>query len=334
LLDAIIVISHLGDSFNEETSELLYGTENAVQRGVQFLQNVKKGMDLFGNKNGPSIIMEFEVYKNNYVDVKRRGGRIRLITEITKDNIHYCKGLMKIVDELRHLDGLIGGIAVSESEYMATTQLQKGKLLTQVFYSNAGEVVKQGQYIFNTFWDKAIPAKQRIREINEGLKREFIETIQDPVESRNLLPRVLSYATEEILIMIPTVSAFLLLEREGILGILKGGQEIPKLQHGIKIRILIGEEDRRIKDIMKRFRKGENKIDIRYTTRPLQTKLIVFVVDTSYSLVIEIKDDSQYAFAQSIGLTTYSNSGSTIISYAAIFETLYLQSKPKPQRKS
>jgi two-component system, OmpR family, sensor histidine kinase VicK len=329
LLDAIIVISHLGDSFNEETSELLYGTESAVQRGVQFLQNVKKRMDLFGDKNGPSIIMEFEVYKNNYVDVKRRGGRIRLITEITKDNIHYCKELMKIVDELRHLDGLIGGIAVSESEYMATTQLQKGQLLTQVFYSNAGEVVKQGQYIFNTFWDKAIPAKQRIREINEGLKREFIETIQDPVESRNLLPRVLTYAIEEILIMIPTVNAFLLLEREGILDILKGGQEIPKLQHGIKIRVLVGEEDMRIKDIMKRLRKGENKIDIRYTTRPLQTKLIVFVVDTSYSLVIEIKDDSKYAFAQSIGLTTYSNSGSTIISYAAIFETLYLQSKPQ-----
>ena len=217
MLDAIIVISHLNDSHNEEKSELLYGTENAVQRGVQFLQNVKKRMDLFGDKNGPSIIMEFEVYKNNYVDVKSRGGRIRLITEITKDNIHYCKGLMKIVDELRHLDGLIGGIAVSESEYMATTQLQKGQLLTQVFYSNAGEVVKQGQYIFNTFWGKAIPAKQRIREINEGLKREFIETVQDPVESRNLLPRILSYAIEEILIMIPTVNAFLLLEREGIL---------------------------------------------------------------------------------------------------------------------
>ena len=67
-----------------------------------------------------------------------------LITEITRDNIHYCKELIKIVDELRHLDGLIGGIAVSETEYMTTTSLHKGTLLTQVFYSNAVEVVKQG----------------------------------------------------------------------------------------------------------------------------------------------------------------------------------------------
>ena len=36
----------LSDNFNEERSELHYGTENAVQRGVQFMQNVKKGMDL------------------------------------------------------------------------------------------------------------------------------------------------------------------------------------------------------------------------------------------------------------------------------------------------
>jgi hypothetical protein len=78
------------------------------------------------------------------------------------------------------LDGLIGGIAVSETEYMTTTSLHKGTLLTQVFYSNAVEVVKQGQYVFNTFWHKAIPAKQRIREIEEGAKREFIETILAP----------------------------------------------------------------------------------------------------------------------------------------------------------
>jgi hypothetical protein len=43
----------LSDTFNEERSELLYGTENAVQRGVQFMQNVKKGMDLFGDKMVP-----------------------------------------------------------------------------------------------------------------------------------------------------------------------------------------------------------------------------------------------------------------------------------------
>jgi hypothetical protein len=142
----------------EEKAELLYGRENAVGRGVKFIKNVRKGMDLFGDKNGPSIIMEYDLYKNNYIDVIRRGGKIRLITEITKENIRHCRELMKIVTELRHLDGLVGGIAVSESEYMTTTTLKEKQLLTQVFYSNADEIVKLGQYIFETFWNKAIPA--------------------------------------------------------------------------------------------------------------------------------------------------------------------------------
>ena len=41
-------------------------------------------------------------------------------------------------------------------------------------------------------WRKAIPAKQRIKEIEEGLKREFIETIQDPDEIRNLIPKIIN----------------------------------------------------------------------------------------------------------------------------------------------
>jgi hypothetical protein len=36
---------------------------------------------------------------------------------------------------------------------------------------------------------KAIPARRRISEIEEGLKREFIETIQDPKEMLRLFQK-------------------------------------------------------------------------------------------------------------------------------------------------
>ena len=172
------------------------------------MKNVKIGMDLFGEKNGPSIIMEYEVYKNNYIDIIKRGGKIRLITEITKENLHYCKELRKIVTEMRHLEGLIGGIAVSESEYMSTTTLREKQLLTQVFYSNANEVVKQGQYVFDTFWYKAIPAEDRIREIEEGIKPDFIETVRDPTRVQNIAFDLVKSSKEEILTMFSTSIAF------------------------------------------------------------------------------------------------------------------------------
>jgi two-component system, OmpR family, sensor histidine kinase VicK len=73
-------------------------------------------------------------------------------------NLFYC-----------HLNGVKGGIAVSESEYMATTILEEAKPLTQVIFSSVKEVVEQGQYIFDTLWNTAIPAEQKIREIEEGV---------------------------------------------------------------------------------------------------------------------------------------------------------------------
>ena len=160
------------------------------------MKNAKKWMDLFGDKNGPSIIIEFpEIYKNNYIECKRRGGSIRFITEITNENIHYCKELMKIVDEFRHLEAFTGGIAVSESEYMATTTLREKKLLTQVFYSNSKEVVEQGQYIFNTFWKKAIPAEQKIREIEEGIQPVSTRILEDQDEIIKELRRLNNSST-------------------------------------------------------------------------------------------------------------------------------------------
>jgi len=55
-----IEIFCLNHAKEKEKTEVLYGIENAVSRGVQFMQNVRKCMDLFGDKNGPSSYHIFE----------------------------------------------------------------------------------------------------------------------------------------------------------------------------------------------------------------------------------------------------------------------------------
>ena len=170
------------DIKSQRSSEILYGAENAVGRGVQFMRNVKKNMDIFFDHRAPSIVVDIEEYRNGYINIRRRGAKIRAFTEITKENIHYCKELMKLVDELRHLDGVKGGMAVSESEYMATTVLEESKPLTEVIYSNVKEVVEQNQYIYDTLWRSAISAEQKIKEIEEGVVRYETRIIENPDE--------------------------------------------------------------------------------------------------------------------------------------------------------
>jgi two-component system, OmpR family, sensor histidine kinase VicK len=95
-------------------------------------------------------------------DILSRGAKIRCITEVTAENIQYCKELLNLVSELRHLDGFKGDIAINESEYMATTVIQKEQPLNEVIYSNVEEVVAQGQYTFDTLWRTRF---QQIREL-------------------------------------------------------------------------------------------------------------------------------------------------------------------------
>jgi two-component system sensor histidine kinase VicK len=158
---SMTTIPSLPPSSHTNKSEILYGVENAVGRGVYFMSNVKLRMDIFFDYRAPSIVVDIAEYRNGYTNIRKRGGKIRAFTEITKDNLRYCKKLMELVDELRHLDGVRGGMAVSESEYMATTVLQEAKPLTQVIYSNVKEVVEQGQYIFDTLWNAVIQQSRK-----------------------------------------------------------------------------------------------------------------------------------------------------------------------------
>ena len=75
-----------------------------------------------------------------------------------------------MVNELRHLEGIRGNFYVSETEYIAPATLhEKGKLASQITYSNVKEVVQHHKhYVFDTLWSRSIPAKLRIIEIEKG----------------------------------------------------------------------------------------------------------------------------------------------------------------------
>jgi two-component system sensor histidine kinase VicK len=309
------------DSHAKKT-EILYGVENTIRMGVQFMKNAKKWMDLFGDKNGPSIIIEFpEIYKSNYIECKRRGGRIRFITEITNENIDYCKELMKIVDEFRHLEGFTGGLAVSELEYMTTTTLREKQLLTRVFYSNAKEVVEQGQYIFNTFWKKAIPAEQRIREIEEGIEPDKIEIISDTKLSINGSLDLMRSAEKEVLVIFATSKTFSLAMNMGISQLYND-----VIQNGAKIRLLIPDGEQ-IQRIVNELTSAVPEVDVRIADKSLQTRITILIIDKRDLMTWELKDDSLEDPYEAAGVATYSNNKSIASSYAAIFENLWKQTE-------
>ena len=154
---------------NEEKTEVFHGEENAMKILLQTMSNVQKEALVCADANSAAFSMGVAPIKNGYSDFKRRGIRIRFITEITLENMQYVKELMNYA-EVRHMDTVKGNMAVSETEYIATATLEGAKPITETIYSNAKPILEQQRYFFENLWIKAVHADQRIREIEEGIE--------------------------------------------------------------------------------------------------------------------------------------------------------------------
>ena len=75
------------------------------------------------------------------------------------------------------------------------------------------------------------------------------------------------------------------------------------------------------------------QINIRHIEQTSGTKATILLVDRKFSLVMELRDDSRGTFDEAIGLSTYSNSRSGVLSYVSIFENLWIQTELYAQVK-
>lgn len=134
--------------------------EKIVQLIRQFQANTKT----FWGACVDSSLPEFSVgmVKRGYIDAKARGVRILYITEITEGNLRHCMDITEYA-ELRHLDGVKGSFAVSDTEYVAG--VKRGSALVSLVYSNMPELVIQQRHVFDTLWWHAVPAKERLERL-------------------------------------------------------------------------------------------------------------------------------------------------------------------------
>ena len=163
-----------------ETTEILRGVEDTTRAVVLFFTNAN-WVSVCADSLAPSVAMGVEPIKECYENLKSRQVKVRWITEITKDNLSYCRALMQYA-ELRHLDGIKGNFGVSDTAYTATATLNKAQPVAELIYSTAKSVIEQNKNVFDTLWSKAVLAQDRIREIEEGVSRAEIRAVKDPRE--------------------------------------------------------------------------------------------------------------------------------------------------------
>jgi signal transduction histidine kinase/sugar-specific transcriptional regulator TrmB len=185
------------DNNVRERTEVLYGTDNVINNELRFFSETKTRIDTCMDYTRPALAIGTEAIRKSFVEAKRKGVLLRYLTEITNDNLSYCKQIMSMVDEVRHLDGIKGNFMISESEYLAPISSRDMiKPADTIIFSNVKEIVEHQQYVFHTFWDKAIPAEQKIREIEEGIVHYDTRIIKDSQQIIKEIHRLISDSNE------------------------------------------------------------------------------------------------------------------------------------------
>jgi hypothetical protein len=255
------------DVFADRT-EVLYNPDEIVKRVVEQYNITKYVMDACIDINGPSmmVIPNHPVTKA-YLDMKTRGVKIRFISEITKDNLPYCKELMKFA-ELRHLDKVKGNFGIGDKKlYNGGATSTKSGPPPELVTSTVKSFVQQQQYFFDMLWNKAIPAEQRIRQIEDGIEPEVIETIRDPVEIQKIGNNLITSAIKEILIIFSTAKAFYRQSKAGTVDLLK---QAAVQNPSIKIRILTPTNNL----VKNQERREEEEYEVATTTAAAINKLL------------------------------------------------------------
>jgi two-component system, OmpR family, sensor histidine kinase VicK len=300
---------------NIERTEVFYGSEDAMKILLQAMRNVKREAVTCSDAQSAGFSMTVEQVRQGFIDFKKRGVKIRSITEITKENLEHCKQLENYV-QLRHLGGVRGNFAVSETEYVATAIVNEKEPVTETIYSNAKVILEQHRYFFETLWNKAIPAKQRIRELEQGIEPEFVEVITDGVRAAQLIVEFAKSVKNEAQLILPQPMT---MERAGKLGM--WDLLIEAANNGAQIQV--------ISPITNNNQHLANEIaarapNIKILPGPISTAGM-FIVDNKRYFRAEDKDPHASEAADAISVMIYSNNISGVKSFRSLFEILWQQ---------
>jgi len=312
------------DAANEQSTTVLHGIENIINFILPRYAIIKSSVDACYDSTGPSIMTKGQAWKESMV-LDRRGIKVRYLTDIRKDNLLECKQLLQLRNlEMRHLDGVKGNFGIVDcKEYFAHASNAEGGLPTDAIHSTIEGIVLAQHNLFDNLWKQGIAADARITEIEEGILPNSIEILREPSETIRVAYELVKSAKDEILIIFHTANAMYRNIREGGLNLLV--ENVTKSKTRVKILVPVEEKIRDTVDELMRL----DGVEIRNFEPDMQTRTTILVVDRLYSLAIELRDDTKDTPEEAIGLATYSNSESTVLSYVSIFGTLWKQTELK-----
>ena len=150
-------------------SYLILGFEANRDAIINFYRNANRIINWVTNEETAQIASQLDWLETEIRSVRERGVLCRTISDITMNNIAYCKMVINRIDELRHLGGIKAVFAVSDREAMAMVPSTTSDIHEiQFIHSESESVLEHKRQVFDTLWRHSRPAEPRIAELERG----------------------------------------------------------------------------------------------------------------------------------------------------------------------
>jgi two-component system sensor histidine kinase VicK len=305
---------------DNEITEVLYGNENIIRKTLETFSWVERSLEGCIDHIELAMHVTTQSIWDGLILLRQKGVKLRLITEVTNDNICYAKKMMEIA-EVRHLKGVRSSFGIADGIQYLDHAISGRDQLSHAIISNVKAIVEAKQYLFETLWNIARPAEQAIREIDEGIEPTKTELIHDTKVSISRSLSIIKSAKKEVLVIWATARTFLIGMDMGIAEI-----HADAIRNGALVKLLIPYGDD-IEIFAKDLKTLAPQVETKIADKSLETKITILIVDQKEVMTWELRDDTNKNPYQAGGLSTYSNNKSIASSYVTIFETFWKQTE-------
>ncbi len=297
------------------------------QKICAFINDAKESLNISDTREIFTKFIDINDFYSSLAHVCNKGIKIRYITEITKENLSYCKRLQEI-SKLRHIDKLAFNFAVNEKECFFSISDANGHSFKH-FVNSTKEIVSEHQQIFEKLWNIGTDASTRILNLEDNVEESF-KIILNTDNAIWLYKSMIESSSNEILLIINDINEFKNLRNLEMVSWLK---EAVRKRH-VKVKLLlpdieIGSTGKDIENAyldLKEFVRDFPLFEFKTikSSDEVFPKSTILIVDRFSSFVIDLKNTygsmNDYAM-----YATYTTNIANVNSYISLYNNLWKQ---------
>ena len=133
----------------KEITEVLYGNENIIKKTLETFSWIQRSLEGCVDDTEVRMHVTTQPIWEGLNQLKQRGVKLRMVTEITNDNISYTKRMMQIA-EVRHLKGVRSSFGIADGIQYLDHAISDNNQLSHAIISDVKAIVEAKEYLFET----------------------------------------------------------------------------------------------------------------------------------------------------------------------------------------